>query len=151
MRTTLSLITLLTMSACGAGEEEIPAAEEATVTSALPGVTASDFLGTWEGQAMLEGTPNPIPVTMEGTGSEWTMTLPDRDRIPLTVSMSADSLVLTSEPYESILQDGVTVHTRSAVVLQNGRMVGALTATYATPEGERVVTGTMEASRTGGM
>lgn len=151
MRTTLSLVMLLAMSACGAGEEDMPATEEPAVASAPSVITASDFHGTWEGQAMLEGTPDPVPVTMEGTGSGWTMTLPDRDPISLTASMSADSLVLTSEPYESILQDGVTVHTRSAVVLQNGRMVGSLTATYATPDGERVVSGTMEASRTGGM
>ncbi|MCA1789012.1 MAG: hypothetical protein LC667_03890 [Thioalkalivibrio sp.] len=150
MRTMSSLIILLVMSACGAGEEEMPAAEETAVTPA-PAVVGSAFHGTWEGQAMLEGTPDPIPVTMQGGSNGWTMTLPDRDPIPLTVSMSADSLVLASEPYESILQDGVTVRTRSAVVLQNGRMAGSLTATYAAPEGERVVSGTMEASRTGGM
>ena len=142
MRTTLSLVMLVTLSACGAGEEEMPA------TSV---VTAADFHGTWEGQAMLQGTPDPVPVTMQGTASGWTMTLPDRDPIALAVSMSGDSLVLMSEPYESVIQDGVTVHTRSAVVLRNGRMAGSLTATYTTPEGESVVPGTMQASRTGGM
>lgn len=151
MRTTLSLVMLLVMSACGTGEEETPAMEEPTIAPASSVITASDFYGTWEGQSTLEGTPDPIPVTMEGSASGWTMTLPDRDGIPLTASMSGDSLVLTSEPYESILEDGVTVHTRSAVVLQNGRMVGTVTATYRTPEGERVVSGTTESSRTGGM
>jgi hypothetical protein len=151
MRFMSSLIILLTMSACGPGEEEMPAAEEPAAAPVTAVITASDFHGTWEGQAMLEGTPDPVPVTMEGANSGWTMTLPDRDPVALTTSMSGDSLVLVSEPYESVLQDGVTVHTRSAVVLQNGRMVGSLTATYMTPEGERVVPGTMEASRTGGM
>lgn len=151
MRTTLSLMMLLTMSACGAGEEEMPATEEPAAAPVTAAVTASDFHGTWEGQAMLEGTPDPVQVTMEGTESGWTMTLPDRDPIALGASMSGDSLVLVSEPYESVIQDGVTVHTRSAVVLQNGRIVGSLTATYTTPEGESVVPGTMEARRTGGM
>ena len=151
MRTTSTLIMLFTMSACGAGEEEMPAAEEPAAAPVTTVITASDFHGTWEGQAMLEGTPEPVHVTMEGTESGWTMTLPDRDPIALGVSMSGDSLVLVSEPYESVIQDGVTVQTRSAVVLQDGRIVGSVTATYTTPEGERVVPGTMEASRTGGM
>lgn len=151
MRTTFGITVLLILSACGAGEEDAPAVDQAAVAPAGSGTMASDFHGTWEGEAVLEGTPDPVPVTIEGAASGWTMTLPGRDRVALTASVSADSLILESEPYESILQEGITVRIRTASVLQDGRMTGAVAATYLTPEGERVVPGTLESTRTAGM
>ncbi len=153
MRTASGLFTLLVLAACGGGDA--PATDEsAPPAEAAPAgpVTMADFAGTWQNTTMLEGTPDPVASVTEGSadGADWTMTLEGRDPIALTASMSGDSLVLVTEPYESILRDGVTVTVRTAGVLVDGRMVGTLVATYQTPDGEEIVRGTIEGVR-GGM
>lgn len=147
--TTLSLLVFLV--ACGGGEEAAPPAEDAPAAQE-DAVTVTDFAGTWQTMAMLEGTPDPVPTTMTGSadGSEWMMMLEGRDPVALTASISGDSLILVSDTYESVLRDGVTVSTRTAGVLRDGQIVGKMIATYQTPEGEEVVTGTFESTR-GGM
>lgn len=151
MRITASFLTLLFLIACGGGEDAAPADEpmEEAAAPAEAAPTVADFAGTWQGQAMLEGTAEPVPYTLAGSASasDWTMTLEGRDPIPLTVSMSGDSLVTRTAPYESVLREGVMVTVRTAGVLQDGRMVGRLVATYAMPDGEEVVTGTTQATR----
>ena len=114
--------------------------------------TLADFAGTWDLTAMVDGSPDPVPVKLVGSanGTEWMMTLPDRDPIATQASMSGDSLILQAPEYESVLRAGVMVSTRTAAVLHDGRMVGKLTATYRTPDGEEIVGGTMEGGR-GGM
>lgn len=147
MRIPATLLTLLMLAACGGGEEGAPEMPEAT------GPMIADFAGTWQTMSTLEGTPDPVPSTLTGSadGSEWTMTLEGRDPVPLTASIVGDSLVLVSDPYESVLRDGVTVSVRTAGVMQDGRMIGTLVATYQTPEGEQVVRGTFESTMEGGM
>lgn len=126
--------------------EEPAVAEEAQAMTSV-----EDFAGTWRTTSVIEGTPDPVPSTLQGSadGTEWTMMLEGRDPIALTASMSGDSLVLVSEPYESVLRDGVTVTVRTAGVLEDGRMVGTMTATYRTADGEEVVNGTIEGTRAG--
>ncbi|UCC25264.1 MAG: hypothetical protein JSU98_16310 [Gemmatimonadales bacterium] len=148
MRIPATLLTLLLVAACGGGEEGAPEMPEAA------GPMVADFAGNWQTMAMLEGTPDPVPSTLAGSadGSEWTMTLEGRDPVPLTASIVGDSLVLVSDPYESVLREGVMVTIRTAGVLQeDGRMMGTLVATYQTPEGEQVVSGTFESTMQGGM
>ena len=65
------------------------------------------------------------------------------------VSMSGDSLVMMVPEYESVIRDGVMVSTRPAVVVDGDQMMGTLTATYRTAEGEEVVPGTITGSRSG--
>jgi hypothetical protein len=150
MRIFLGLAAVALLTACGGGEDA-PAMDEAPATEPAA-VTMADFAGTWQNTAMLEGTPDPVSTTLSGSddGMEWTMTLEGRDPVAMTASMSGDSLVLVSEPYESILRDGVTVTVRTAGTLVDGRMIGSLVATYTTPDGEEVVRGTIEGTR-GGM
>ena len=150
MRNLTTLFVFLFLAACGGGDA--PAMDDAPAADEPAAVTMADFAGTWTNTAMLEGTPDPVTTVMTGSddGMEWTMTLEDRDPVALSASMSGDSLILMSEPYESILRDGVTVTVRTAGVLSDGRMVGTLVATYMTPDGEQVVQGTIEGLR-GGM
>ena len=115
-----------------------------------PAPTVADFAGTWSATNILEGTPDPVPSQLIGgdTGADWVMVLESRDPIPLSVSMQGDSLVVVSQPYESVLRTGVIVTVRAAGVLQDGQMVGKLVATYDTAEGQELVTGTFTATRT---
>lgn len=145
MRKIATLLTLAFLAACGGGEDAAPA----ETMEAAPSM--ADFTGTWTLTANLEGTPDPVPVTIEGTADgTFIMTLPDRDPMTAQVSMSGDSLVMILPPYESVIRDGVMVSTRSAVVVDGDQMMGTLVATYQGPEGEETVPGTIAGSR-GGM
>lgn len=149
MRVSLILPSLLFLIGCTGGDDAAPATEdEAPATTMEAEATPADFAGTWELTAMLEGTDEPVPVTIAGTeDGSFTMSLQERDPLPMEATMSGDSLVLVSPEYESVIQDGVMVSTRSAVVLVGERLVGELTATYRTPEGTEVVPGTIEGER----
>lgn len=113
-----------------------------------PPPTWADFAGTWSAMSHIEGTPDPVPSRFQGheTGG-WVMLLEGRDPVPLTVSIKGDSLIAISGQYPSILRKDVMVTVRTAGVLQDGRLVGKLVATYDSPDGQELVTGTFEADR----
>jgi hypothetical protein len=139
MRFTVALLALSVVAAC-APKDEAPAD---SVAAAPAAPTMADFAGTWNVSSVLEGQPDTVKSTLTGTADgTWSMTLEGRPNIPLTVSMSGDSLVAQSAEYESILRKGVMVTVRTASVLKDGMMVGNLVATYKTPQGEQVVNGT---------
>jgi hypothetical protein len=97
----------------------------------------------------LEGVTDPVPsdMTSRPDGGGWMLSLADRDSIPMRGSMSGDSLVLLSEPYQSILRRNVTVQVRTAVVLVDGSLMGKLIATYNYPDSQQVVAGTLSGTR----
>jgi hypothetical protein len=155
MRAAPALLMVFFLAACGGGEEAAPVTEEeapAAAETQPAGPTLADFAGTWQLSAMVEGTPNPVPVTLQGSadGSDWTMILEGREPIPVEVSLAGDSLIVQSAEYESVLRDGVMVTVRTAGVMQNGGMAGMLLATYRTEGGDEQVSGTFEGTR-GGM
>jgi hypothetical protein len=143
MRALPTLLCALLLVACGTQDEE-PAAEAGAETPSI-----ADFAGTWSNVATLEGVDEPVPSTMSGSaaGDDWTMSLPDRENIPVRVHMQGDSLIAQSEQYESILRPGVMVDVRTASVLRDGELVGNLVATYRTADGEEQVRGTMRGTR----
>lgn len=151
MRRYTPVLMAALFAACGGAEDDMPEAEMPAAETEPAAVSVSDFAGTWRTVAMIEGTPDPVMSTLSSSddGSGWTMTLEDRDPVALTASMSGDSLVLMSDPYESILREGVTVTVRTAGVLSDGRLVGKMIATYQTPDGQEVVSGTIESTRSG--
>jgi hypothetical protein len=137
-----ALFALVALTACAPKEEETPAPPP----PAAP--TVADFAGNWNTAAVLEGTPDTIRSTMVGMADgTWTMSLEGRPNIPLTVSMSGDSLISQSAEYESILRKGVMVTVRNAAVMMNGMMHGNMEATYKTPEGSQVVKGTFTSTK----
>lgn len=144
MRFTPAVLVAALLAACGPAEE--PAAE---APATPPAPTLADFAGTWQNTATLTGVENPVPSTMTGTaaGNDWTITLEGRPPIPAEVSIVGDSLISVSAEYESVLRPGVMVRTRTASVLVNGELVGNLIATYTTPAGQEVVTGTIRGVR----
>ncbi len=153
MRATITLFGLLILAACGGADDSAPAPEQEMEPAAATAPTPADFAGQWQAMAMLEGTPDPVPVVLVGSadGMTWTMSLEDREPMTLEVSMSGDSLIMESGQYESVIRDGVMVQIRTAGVLEGGQMVGKIVATYSTPDGEQVVPGTLEGLRGGGM
>lgn len=147
MRPLVAVLALTLLVACGGAEEEAPPAQPAA--AAAPAPTLADFAGTWQVASVLEGTPDTVRSTMTGSpdGGTWTMSLEGRPNIPVTASIVGDSLVGQSAEYESILRPGVMVTVRTASVMHDGMLMGKLTATYKTPQGEQVVNGTMTGTK----
>lgn len=124
------------------------AGDENAAPAAAATPSVADFAGTWNGEAMVDGTPNLVKsvVTLGADGSG-TMTLEGRSAIPVTVSMSGDSLVVVSAEYESVLRPGVMVTTRVAQVRVDGMMKGNMIATYKMPDGPTEVKGTWSSTK----
>jgi hypothetical protein len=145
VRVLTAVLCSLILVACGTRDEE-PAAgtEAAAATSSL-----ADVAGTWSNVVTLEGVNEPVPSTMSGSaaGDDWTMSLSDRENIPLQVHMKGDSLITQSADYESILRPGVMVDVRTASLLRDGDLVGNVVATYTTASGEEQVRGTIRGTR----
>ena len=140
MRSVATLFVVAVLTACGAGEQQVPE---------VMGPTLADFAGTWQMTAMLEGTPDPVPSTMMGMASPdgWTLSLEGRPNIPLTVNVVGDSLITQSAEYESVLRAGVMVSIRVASALDNGMLTGRMVATYTTEGGMQEVPGTIHGMR----
>ena len=146
MRFAVALLAVVAVTACAAKEE--PAADTTTPAAAAAAPTVADFAGTWNSSAVLEGTPDTVKSTLtvmpDGTGH---LTLPDRPNVPVTLSISGDSLVTQTEEYESILRKGVRVTVRTAGVMSGGMMTGKLVSTYKTATGEQIVNGTITSTK----
>lgn len=142
MRAVSKLVLLsIVVAGCGSPEQEAPPEV---------GPSPADFAGTWEYVVDLEGVEDPVTTQIRGSpdGMNWHLMLEGRDPIALSASMSGDSLVTESEPYESILRPGgVTTRVRSAVVLEGDQMVGVVTVTYESEPEDEVVRGTARGTR----
>jgi hypothetical protein len=137
----VALLALVAIAACAKKEEEAPPPPPAAPTVA-------DFAGTWNASVLMEGTPDTVKSTLTGAADgTWTMSLEGRPNIPLTVSMSGDSLVTQSAEYESVLRKGVMVTVRTAAVQMNGMMHGNVEATYKSAAGDTVVKGTITGTK----
>lgn len=143
-----SLLLVATITACG-GTKEAPADSVAAAPEMTAAPTLASFAGTWQLSATLAGVEKPVSSTLTSTpdGASWTISLEGRPNVPITASISGDSLVAVTAEYESVLRKGVMVVTRTASVLKDGALVGNMTATYKTPAGEEVVAGTISGTR----
>ena len=146
MRLTAALVVCTLVAACAPKEEVAVDSPAAAAAPAAP--TVADFAGTWQIASVLEGTPDTVRSTLTGNpDGTFMMTLEGRPNIPVTASMSGDSLISQSAEYESILRKGVMVTVRTAAVMSNGMLVGNLEATYKAPTGTQVVKGTLTGTR----
>ena len=151
MRAIATLMVVSLVAACGGDAEEAPPEESAAATMQAEGPSMPDLTGMWNATAMVDGTPDPVLSHLEfaADGSAM-MTLPDRDPMAVDVSMSGDSVIISSPEYQSVIRDGVTVSIRLASLVDGDMMTGRLVATYRSAEGEEIVGGSLEAHR-GGM
>lgn len=151
MRAIATLMVVSLVAACGGDADEAPPEESAAATMQAEGPSMPDLTGTWNATAMVDGTPDPVLSQLEfaADGSAM-MTLPDRDPMAVDVSMSGDSVIISSPEYQSVIRDGVSVSIRLASLVDGDMMTGRLVATYRSAEGEEIVGGSLEAHR-GGM
>lgn len=144
MRRVHGCSVLVLVLACGTKTPEAPPAPPPP-----PPPTFADFAGTWDAVNTLQGTADPVlsRITSTPAGGGWAMKLESRDLVPMRASIIGDSLILLSEPYQSVLRKNVVVQVRTAAVLKDGVMEGHLVATYNAPGGQELVTGTLRATR----
>jgi hypothetical protein len=146
MRFAAALLAVAVLSACAKKEEASPDSAAPAVAAAMP--TLADFAGTWNVASVLEGTPDTVKSTLTGAADgTWSMTLEGRPNVPVTASISGDSLITQSAEYESVLRKGVMVTVRTAGVKSGDMLMGNLVATYKTASGEQVVNGTFNATK----
>ena len=65
-----------------------------------------------------------------GTAEGWTITLPNRPTIALTVVASGDSITTSTGSFESVLRKGVQVQTTGVMRMVDGKLVGTTIAHY---------------------
>jgi len=79
--------------------------------------------------------------------SAWTLNLKDRKPLKLKVHLDGDSVMVTSDTYESVRRKGVKVFTTGVHHLRNGKLVGTTTAHYSTKGADSVLVLTSEATK----
>jgi hypothetical protein len=145
MRTGLVFVGVLLVG-CGGrtGDDAAAAADSA------PALTLADVAGRWAVQAWRD-TGSVVLATYELVGTadpaSWQILFPNRQPVPLRVTVAGDSMVAEAGPYESVLRSGVAVVTRTVNRLEGGRLVGTFMARYATNIVDSVLRGRTEGSR----
>ena len=125
--------------ACNKPKDQ-PATDEMADATAAPAAPApialADVAGKWAVSVTPEsGDSAVLAFEMVATGdtSGWAFNFPKRKPVPLRVlAVDGDSIVTEAGPFESMLRKGVQVTTRTVHRLQDGKLVGATTAHYAT-------------------
>lgn len=146
----------LTLAACGGdtAEQEVDAEQTAEAAPAAPAASAdaalAGYAGSWEAVAVME-SGDTVPYTFTATADRdgWMATLPGRDAMPLRIlTVDGDSVVTEMGPYDSLLREGVQVTVKQVARFTDGQVVGTMEAHYTGGEGDSVVRGEIEGSRT---
>lgn len=125
-------VTAALLAGC-AQKEATPEAAPAEPVAAPAPIDLASVAGTWEFKTM-SATSDSVLTTgtlvATATTDGWTMTLPNRKPVTLTIMVSGDSIMAQSPPYESVLRKGVTVNTSTVYHLVDGKLMGTTTAHY---------------------
>jgi hypothetical protein len=138
--------------------KEQPAMDAADTTAApvappAPApIALADVAGKWAVRLMPENgdtTLGKYEMVATGDTSGWVLNFPKRKPVPVRVlAVAGDSIVAEAGPFQSILRKGVKVTvSRSVYRLQDGKLVGATTAHYATSGPDSVAHLRFEATR----
>jgi hypothetical protein len=124
----------------------------APAAAPAPAIALADVAGKWAVRLMPESGDSTLAkyeIVATGDSSGWTLNFPKRKPIPIrVVAVAGDSIVGEAGPFESVLRKGVKVTvSRSVYRLQDGKLVGATTAHYATSGPDSVAHLRFEATR----
>lgn len=138
----LGTTTILAVAACAKKEEPAKDTSAAMTPAAAPApapaptIALADVAGKWQ----LASTPTSgkdttatmsvLTATADTTG--WTMTFPDKQVVPLKVTVSGDSVTLSSAEFKSQRRKGMKVKTESTMHLTGGKLSGMTNAHYVT-------------------
>ncbi len=132
MRCLMIALAVGSLAACEKKAEEPP---PPVVVPAPPAVTIdmATVAGTWDIQVMGMGSDSILTTgTLVATGdmAGWMLQLPNRDPMPLQVTIAGDSVITEAPEYESVLRKGVMVRTTSVYRMVGPNFNGLTTATY---------------------
>lgn len=136
MRRVALLVGAVLLAAC-AKPEAPPAADVAA-----PSINLADLAGTWTNVVTAQGSDSVLvssTIVASADPMAWTITLPGRDPMPMSVTVAGDSLMTSVGPYESVLRPGVQVTTNGILHLVNGQLTGPTMAHYTTTGADSVV------------
>ncbi len=130
---------VVVLAGCSPSKEQ-PAVDEmadAPPAQAAPApIALADVAGKWAVRVMPEsGDSAVLNFEMVATGDTagWVFNFPKRKPVPVRVlAVGGDSIVTEAGPFESMLRKGVQVTSTTVNRLQDGKLVGATTARYAT-------------------
>lgn len=136
MRRVALILAAAFAAACS--KPETPPAAEAPPPPA-PSIDLAALAGTWASQTTAEGSDSVLvngTITASADAAAWTMSLPGRDPVPMTVTVSGDSLLTSMGPFESVLRKGVQVTTTGVLHLKDGKLTGPMVAHYVTTDAD---------------
>ena len=132
--------TILFVAACAKKEE--PAKDTSAAMSPAPApapaptMALADVAGKWQfastPMAGKDTSPTKFVLTATADTTGWTMTFPDKQVVPLKVSVSGDSVQLVSGEFNSQRRKGTKVKTETSLRMQDGKLAGMTTAHYMT-------------------
>lgn len=118
---------------------------------AVAAISLSDVAGRWNVRVMGETSDSTLTeyvLTATADTSGWSFKFPTRAAIPMRVlSVGGDSIVTHAGPFGSQLRRGTQVTTHSIVRMQDGKLVGRTTASYATSGADSVAQLRIEGTR----
>ena len=146
----LGTTTILAVAACAKKEE--PAKDTAAAMTPAPAappapaktIALADVAGKWQFASTptsgkdTSATKWTLTATADTTG--WTMTFPDKQVVPLKVSVAGDSIMLTSAEFSSQRRKGMKVKTESMMRLADGKLSGMTNAHYMTKGADSTLT-----------
>jgi hypothetical protein len=149
MRPTIILCCAVALVAC-AKSDKSTADSAAAATAAPPPappppppIKLSDVAGKWNMTGKNEAGDSTLvtyvfTATADTTG--WSIKFKDRAKpVPVhVVAVEGDSIVIDAGPYPSVLRKGVNVRTHGPMRLQNGKLVGTVTAHYSVKTADSV-------------
>lgn len=142
------LLSLLTVAACGRGDEDVTA--DSPAAAAAPALTFADFAGRWNIQ-LLGDMSDTVLATYElnatADGSSWTLTPAGREPMTVRAAVEGDSLMIDVGPYKTTAPTNVDVTTTAVSRVEGGMLVGTFVSQYAIAGGDSVVRGRLRGSR----
>ena len=137
-RAVLLSSTILLVAACAKKEE--PAKDTAAAMSPAPApapaptLALADVAGKWQFSSVpmagKDTSPTKYVLTATADTTGWTLTFPDKQVVPVKVTVSGDSVQLASAEFKSQRRKGVKVKTETTLRLADGKLSGVTTAHY---------------------
>jgi hypothetical protein len=139
-RIALASSTVLLVAACAKKEEPAKdttaAMAPAPAPAPAPTIALADVAGKWQFSSVpmagKDTTPTKYVLTATADTAGWTLTFPDKQVVPVKVTVSGDSVQLASAEFKSQRRKNTKVKTETTLRLQDGKLVGLTNAHYAT-------------------
>jgi len=139
MRGPAVLSCAILLIACAKKEQKADDTTAAAPSAAAPApapaapLSLANLAGKWTAQTRPENGDSVLVTSTINASSDtvgWTIALPKRPVMPFHVSVSGDSLLVSTDSYESVLRKGVQVSNTGVLHRQGNDLVGIMVGHY---------------------